>query len=109
MIFITQLLKVLAKSRVTNRSLREGRVGSGQELATVTGQIRRVLSTAIVRANAGCLLSRMGRVGEGADMAGKRRQAAAAEEERMRREREAWWISIKTGRNIVRRGQFLVN
>ena len=89
--------------------LREGREGSGQELAMVTGQIRRVLSTTLVRANAGCLLSRMGRIGEGADMAGRRRRAAAAEEEKLRREREAWWVSVKRGRNIVRRGQFFIN
>ena len=99
----------MARSRVQVVGLREGREGSGQELATVTGQIRRMLSTAIVRANAGCRLSRMCQVGEGADMGGKRRRATVAQEERMRRERESQWLAVKTGRNVVRRGQFFAN
>ena len=89
--------------------MRDGRVGSGQELAGITGQIRRILSTAVVKANANCLLARMGQVGEGADLARKRRKWVGIEEEKMRREREGWWISVRRGRNLVRRGQFLVS
>ena len=106
---VHDLVETLAQSRVQTQGLREGREGSGQELAQVTGQIRRVLSTAIVRANGNCLLARMCHVGEGADLAGRRRGWAAAEEERMRREREGWWLSVKRGKNLVRRGHFFVN
>ena len=52
--------------RVEMQGMREGREGSGQELAFVTGQVGRVLSTAILRGNANCLLARLGQVGEGA-------------------------------------------
>ena len=46
------LVDTLAASRVQSQSLRQGRGGSEQELAQVTGQIRRVLSTSLVKANA---------------------------------------------------------
>ena len=105
---VHELVDILAKNRLNVQSIREGRVGSGQELAGITGQIRRILSAAVVRANANCLLARMGHVGEGAEMAGNRRKWVGIEEERMRREREGWWISVRTGRNLVRRGQFFV-
>ena len=106
---IHQLINVLSKQRVMVRGLREGRMGSGQELAEVTGQFRRLLSTAMVRANAGCLLARMGQVGDGVDLAGKRRRWAASQEEKMRGEREACWLSVTSGRSLVRRGQFFMN
>ena len=67
------------------------------------------MSTAILRGNANCLLVRLGQVGEGADLANNRRKHAASQEERMRREREGWWLSIKRGKNLVRRGQFKLN
>ena len=92
-----------------SQCLREGRDGSKQEVAQVTSQIRRVLSTSICRANANCLLARLCLVGEGGNMAAKRRRNMTAEEERMRREREGWWLSVKTGKNLVRRGQFFQN
>ena len=83
---VHELIEVMANSRVQVVRLREGRGGSVLKLATVKGQIRRVLSTAIVQANAGCLLSRMCQVGEGAGMGGKRNRMAVQEEESMRRE-----------------------
>ena len=48
-------------------------------------------------------------VGEGVGQAAKRRQWAANEEEKMRRERLAQWIGRVRGRNIVSRGQFLLD
>ena len=39
----------------------------------------------------------------------ERRLWAAAQEERKRKEREAQWIGRVIGRNIERRGQFLLN
>ena len=104
-----ELVDILAKSRLNIQSIREGREGSGQELANITGQIRRTLSTSILKANANCLLARVGLVGEGAESAGKRRRWASQEEEKMRREREAWWLATKMGKNIVRRGHFFMN
>ena len=45
----------------------------------------------------------------GVGLAAKRRRWAAVEEDRMRRERQAQWVSRMKGRNIVRRGQFLLD
>ena len=49
-----------------------------------------------------------GQCGGGGGRSRKRRHWAAREEERMRRERAAQWIGRVRGRNIVRRGQFLL-
>ena len=68
-----------------------------------------MLSTVNFRAQTQCLLTRMSQVGEGVGQAAKRRQWAAAEEERMRKERMAQWLGRVRGRNIVRRGQFLLD
>ena len=77
-------------------------------MATVIGQIRRSLSTTSVRAQAQCLLSRLSCVGQGYAQAAKRRMWAAAKEEKMRRDRLAQWVGRDRGRNLVRRGQFLL-
>ena len=67
-----------------------------------------MLSTASFRAQAQCLLTRMNNVGEGVGQAANRRKLAAVKEEKMRKERLAQWIGSVRGRNIVRRGQFLL-
>ena len=78
-----------------------------KELSLVTGYLRRRLSTAIVKANVKCLLERLVKVGEGRGQADRRRQWARQEEARARLEREAQWQARITGRNLVRRGDFL--
>ena len=100
------LVNILAESRLRLQGLARGSEGSQQELALITGQIRRTISTAVVRANAACLLSRMSQVGEGASLASKRRDFVRLEEVKMRREREAQWLSRIRGRGLIRRGQF---
>ena len=55
------------------------------------------------------LLARMTQVGEGVGEAAKSRRWAAVEEERMRKERMAQWLGRARGRNIVSRGQFLLD
>ena len=57
-----------------------------------------MISTASVRAQAQCLLTRMSNVGEGVGQAAKRRHWAAAQEERMRKERQAQWLGRVRGR-----------
>merc|ERR1712215_570829 len=103
------LTQVIAESRVTSVGLARGREGTEAELGVVMGQIRRMLSTVSVRAQAQCLLTRMSQVGEGIDKAVQRRRWVSVEEERMRKEREAQWIGRVRGQNIVRWGQFLLN
>ena len=102
------LVQTMAESKVNAMGLARGREGTDAELGIVVGQIRRMLSTAGIRAQAQCLLTRMANVGEGVGEAAKRRHWAAVEEEKMRRERMAQWIGRARGRNIVRRGQFLL-
>ena len=88
--------------------LRKGRRGGDEELGVIMGQIRRMLSTTCVRAQAQCLLMRMNYVGEGVGMAVKRRQFAAIEEASMKRERMAQWVGRVRGHNILNRGQFML-
>ena len=53
------------------------------------------------------LVSRMSQVGDqNVQLAAGRRRAWGMEEERARGEREAGWVAIVTGRDIVRRGRF---
>ena len=68
-----------------------------------------MLSSPNIRAQGQCLLARMSQAGEGVGQAAKRRRWAPVEEERMRRERQAQWVSRVRGRNIIRRGQFLLD
>ena len=104
-----EIIQKLAESRVGAIGLRRGREASEKELGAVIGQIRRSLSTTCVRAQAQCLLSRLNQVGQGVTQAANRRKWAALEEDRMRKERIAQWIGRDRGRNLVRRGQFLLN
>ena len=59
------LVQTIAESKVTTMGLSRGREGTEAELGIVVGQVRRMLSTASVRAQAQCLLTRMSSVGEG--------------------------------------------
>ena len=103
------LVQIIAEARVTAMGLARGRPGTEAELGLVVGQVRRMLSTTSIRAQAERLLARMSWVGEGVGQAAKRRGWAAAEEERMRKEREAQWLGRVRGRNIVERDQFLLD
>ena len=71
------------------------------ERAQLVGSLRRQISFVAVRANACLILSRMeSHVGQGAGEAAKRRQHVAVLERQERRERQ--------GKNLLRRGQFLM-
>ena len=102
------LIQKLAESKANAMGLRRGREGAEEEIGIIVGQIRRSLSTTCVRAQAQCLLTRLNCVGPGFTEAAKRRRWAANEEERMRRERQAQWLGRIKGRNIVRKGQFML-
>ena len=102
------LINVIGESRLRKQGLARGMEGSGAELGTIIGQIRRTLSTSAVRAQSQCLLFRLGMLGEGNKRAAKRRQWAMREETRMKEERRAIWLSQVRGRGLVRRGQFMI-
>ena len=61
------LVDVLAKSRLKHQLQDAGRPdeGSDNELAVITGQIRRTLSQTVVKSQVNCLLSRIHQVGPG--------------------------------------------
>ena len=104
-----ELVQTIAESRVNSVGLLRGKKCGEAELGCVVGQVRRMLSSANIRAQGQCLQARISQTGEGVGQAAKRRRWAAVEEERMRRERQAQWVSRVRGRNIIRRGQFLLD
>ena len=103
-----RLTGIMAECRLKSQGLSRGRVGSDAELGVITGQIRRLLSTTAVRAQAMCLIGRLDKIGEGQRAAGKRRVYAKRVEERLRAERSAQWLMNIRGRGIVRKGQFMI-
>ena len=68
------LVQTLGESRLLSQGLGRGEEGSGSELGVIIGQIRRTLSVSAVRAQAQCLLSWLGVLGQGPKMAAKRRE-----------------------------------
>ena len=102
------LVRTLAETRVGARTRARGREGPDWELGEVMGQIRRNLSLDFVRAQALCLIARIGQLGEGAQAAGKRREQAVKEEERRKRERLAHHLAHVRGRGLGREGEIYV-
>ena len=76
------------------------------QMGLEVGRIWQRLSLAVVRANQMVLLSRLGMVGEGSAMAGRRRSWQRQEERKMMMAREADWLAATTGQELVRRGRF---
>ena len=71
------------------KSTGRGWEGGEGELGQVMGQLRRRLSCSFVRAQALCLLSRLGQLGPGAKAAAERRGDALRAETARRREAQA--------------------
>ena len=103
---VHELIDTLAKTRLKKIGMARGRPGSDQELAIITSQLRRRISSATTRANFTCLLERMSQVGEGARRAETRRDWVRVEEENMRKDREAQWLCRTRGVRLVHRGRF---
>ena len=103
---VHNLINTLAVSRLNKLGMARGRPGSDQELAMVTSQLRRRISSVTVRANFTCLLERVTQVGSGARNAERRRDWVRIEEERMRKDREAQWLSRVRGVGLIQRGRF---
>ena len=99
------LVSLLAATRVRTLELQGKKLPVNQQ-GLETGIIRRRLSTAVVRANSLCLLGKMGQVGEGSAIAGKRRAAARWGERERELEAEADWLCHTSGRELVQRGRF---
>ena len=91
-----------------SKGLARGREGTEQERSIILAGFRRELSMAVAKANSGCLIDRVSRIGEGQRQAAKRRAWAKREEERMMAERRAYWHAYVRGRNIST-GQFMTS
>ena len=64
--YLHSLVSILGENMVAARGRARGWEGGEGELGQVIGQIRRRLSCSFVRAQALCLLSRLGQLGPGA-------------------------------------------
>ena len=98
-------MAVLAASSVRTLSL-QGVSPSPRQMGLEVGRIRQRISLTMVRADQMVILARLGMVGEGSAMSGRRRSWQRQEEQRMRMAREADWLAATTGQQLIRRGRF---
>ena len=102
------LISTVAQSMVDAKArARSWEAGEG-ELGQVMGSIRRRLSCTFIRAQALCLLSRIGQLGPGARTAAIRRGDALKAETARRREAQAHWQAHIKGRGLGRVGMVFI-
>ena len=100
-----QLIVTCAESKVAHLCRSTGRPELEGQLGTITGQYRRLLSTCIVRAQAKCLISRVGVISPEARQAALRREVTGRLEKQLREERAAQWMASLRGPGWARRGR----
>ena len=102
------LINTLAEAAVRKSELRRGQMSREGELSTLTGEYRRMISLASVKAQAECLLTRLNQVGEGQGAADRRQRQVVWGEERLRRQLLAQKIALVQGRRgLARKGHFM--
>ena len=94
---IHQLLRYFAEERVAAEGRASGVVPGPGALGKVMGEVRRVMSVTVVRAQQICLLERLAFLAPGARAAAKRRKTTLRLEERRRREAQAYFLSFQRG------------
>ena len=99
------LVQTCAESRVEHLCRSTGRPELEGQLSVIIGQYRRLLSSCIVRAQAQCLISRVGVIAPQAREAAQRREVAGRMERVMREERKAQWMASLRGPGWARRGR----
>ena len=97
-------MQTCAEAKVAHLVRASGRQESEHLLGMVVGQYRRILSTTAVRAQAMCLLARVGLVTPAAKEAAGRRELAMRMAEALKRERRAQWMASLAGPGWARRG-----
>ena len=102
------LVTIVGNSMVAAKARARGWEGGEGELGQVIGQLRRRLSCTSIRAQALCLLSRLGQLGPGARAAADRRGDALRAETARRREAQAHWQAHIKGRGLGRVGMMFV-
>ena len=103
---VHEIIDTFTKTRLKKQGMARGRQGSDQELAIITSQLRRRISSATIRANYTCMLERMTQVREGARRAENRRDWVRVEEERMKKDRQTQWLARVRGVGLINRGRF---
>ena len=93
---------------VAARGRARGWEGGEGDFGQVIGQVRRRLSCCFVRAQALCLLSRLGQLGPGAKAAAERRGQSVRVQTARRREAQAHWQAHIRGRGLGRAGMLFV-
>ena len=100
-----QLIQICAESKVEHLCRSTGRPELEGQLSVIVSQYRRLLSTCIVRAQAQCLISRVGVISPQAREAAQRREAAGRMERQLREDRRANWMSGLRGPGSARGGR----
>ena len=95
-----QLLYQLAEAKVTYHARSRGQPPSDADVGLTLSQFRRIISTVSVRAQASCLLTRMGHLDQGAREAASRRSLAVRQETNLRREMRAFHQAHNRGRGF---------
>ena len=101
------LLKIFGESRVQAIGRRRGREGGEGELGLVMGEIRRAVSSQIVRGYSMSLIEKLAHLGKGAREADKRRGLTKKLEEQRRRDRQAFALAHQS-RGLGRVGRAFV-
>ena len=99
------LIQICAESKVEHLCRSTGRPELEGQLSVVVSQYRRLLSTCIVRAQAQCLLSRVGVISPQAREAAQRREVAGRMERQLREDRRAQWMASLRGPGWARQGR----
>ena len=98
------LIEICVESEVQHLIRSTGQAEMEGQRSVLTSQFRRLISTGIVRAQAQCLLSRVGVISPAARQAAQRREGAARRERQRQEERRAQWMANAAGPGWGRRG-----
>ena len=85
------LIASLVECRLRRVGLQHGWRAEEQEMAIITGQIRRRIPTVVTKANINCLIKHMQLVGPGNSELGQKREYTQQVEQCLRLERRAVW------------------
>ena len=101
---LDRVIRAIAEARVLFLARQSGRPVTDHWIGQVLGQHRRSMSAAFIKAQAACLVSRMGHLGPGSRAAAATRNLAMGLEVRIEREQEAYYMAHIRGRAPPRRG-----
>ena len=99
------LIQTCSESKVEHLCRSTGRPELEGQLSVIVSQYRRLLSTCIVRAQAQCLISRVGVITPQAREAAQRREVAGRLERQLREDRRAQWMASVRGPGWARAGR----